>query len=57
MLSQMTVLECVQIEWEKHNYLPFIERYKLVNRFVILSGVSEWISGTQNYSGLWLVPL
>lgn len=31
MLSQMTVLECVQIKWEKHNYLPFIDRYKLVS--------------------------
>lgn len=31
MLSQITVLECVQIEWEKHNYLPFIERYKLIS--------------------------
>lgn len=31
MLSQITVLECVQIEWEKYNYLPFIERYKLVS--------------------------
>lgn len=28
MLSQITVLDCVQIEWERHSYLPFIERYK-----------------------------
>ncbi|AIX12362.1 hypothetical protein CPT_Pollock3 [Escherichia phage Pollock] len=31
MVTQITVAECVRLEWESHYYLPFIERYKLIS--------------------------